>query len=37
MGILVPIIMFFGLTVIVSGAMSQMAIENSIADKRNPD
>ena len=37
MGILIPIAIFFGLTVIVSGAISQMGIDNSIADKRNPD
>ncbi len=37
MGILIPIAIFFGLTVIVVGAMSQAAIEGSIADKRNPD
>jgi len=37
MGILIPIAIFFGLTVIVGGAMSQMAIDTSIADKRNPD
>jgi len=37
MGILIPIAIFFGLTVIVAGAMSEMAIDGSIADKRNPD
>jgi hypothetical protein len=37
MGILVPIAIFFGLTVIVGGAMSQMAVDGSIADRRNPD
>ena len=37
MGILIPIAIFFGLTVIVGGAMSQMAVDTNNADKRNPD
>ncbi len=37
MEILIPIAIFFGLTVFVAGAMSQMAVEGSIADRRNPD
>lgn len=36
MGILVPIIIFFGLSVVFGGAISQMAIKN-IEDRRQPD
>jgi len=37
MGILIPIAIFFGLTVFVAGIISEKAIDGSIADRRNPD
>jgi len=37
MGILIPILIFFGGTVIIAGALSQAAIDGNIADRRNPD
>ena len=36
MGILVPIAIFFGLSVVFAGAVSQMAV-NSIEGRRQPD
>lgn len=36
MGILVPIVIFFGLSVVFAGIVSQMAIKN-IEDRRQPD
>lgn len=37
MAILIPIAIFFGLNVIVSGVMSQMAVDGNMSDRRNPE
>ncbi len=36
MGILVPIVLFFGLCVVLAGAMSEVAVK-SIEGKHSPD